>query len=103
MKDESANLGPPAASATKLLEIDPATGQTAVRLERGCCGSQPGPVRIDSLDSLSERAELAPRPATFVLGPRRLRAMLFLPSWHRPGGGQLLVLADPHEGWADIR
>ena len=33
-----------------------------------------------------------------VLGLRELRAELFLPSWHRPGGGKLPVLLDPYGG-----
>lgn len=70
-----------------------------VRVLRESAGS----VRTDSLDSLSERAELTPRPAMLVLGPRRLRAMLFLPSWHRPGSGKLPVLADPYGGAAAQR
>jgi dipeptidyl-peptidase 4 len=61
-----------------------------VRVLRESAGS----VRTDCLDSLSERAELTPRPAMLVLGPRRLRAMLFLPSWHGPGSGKLPVLED---------
>jgi dipeptidyl-peptidase-4 len=33
-----------------------------------------------------------------VLGPRDLRAVLYLPSWHRTGSGRLPVLADPYGG-----
>ena len=33
-----------------------------------------------------------------VLGPRELRAVLYLPSWHRPGEGRLPILADPYGG-----
>ncbi len=33
-----------------------------------------------------------------TLGPRELRAMLFLPSWHRPGDPALPVLMDPYGG-----
>ncbi|MGH3403730.1 MAG: prolyl oligopeptidase family serine peptidase [Streptosporangiaceae bacterium] len=48
-------------------------------------------------------ASLVQRPALDVhvtrmeLGPRRLRAALYLPSWHRPGDS-LPVLADPYGG-----
>jgi len=33
-----------------------------------------------------------------VLGSRELRAVLYLPSWHQAGRGQLPVLADPYGG-----
>jgi dipeptidyl-peptidase 4 len=33
-----------------------------------------------------------------VLGPRELRAVLYLPSWHQAGRGRLPVLADPYGG-----
>jgi dipeptidyl-peptidase 4 len=51
-----------------------------VRVLRESAGS----VRADSLDSLSERAELTPRPAMLVLGPRRL---LLPGTGHRALGG----------------
>jgi dipeptidyl-peptidase 4 len=48
--------------------------------------------------SLAERPVLDVHATPLVLGPRELRTMLYLPSWHRPGHGQLPVLADPYGG-----
>jgi dipeptidyl-peptidase-4 len=48
--------------------------------------------------SLVERPVLDVHPERLVLGPRQLRGLLFLPSWHRPGSGQLPVLVDPYGG-----
>ncbi|NRQ31627.1 prolyl oligopeptidase family serine peptidase [Nonomuraea sp. NN258] len=48
--------------------------------------------------SLAARPVLEPRPAMLRLGPRELRAALFLPSWHRPEHGPLPVLMDPYAG-----
>jgi dipeptidyl-peptidase-4 len=50
------------------------------------------------IESTVERPVLAASPIPLVLGPRELRAALFLPSWHR--GGRLPVLADPYGGAA---
>lgn len=38
------------------------------------------------------------RATPLVLGPRELRAVLYLPSWHRTGGRRLPVLLDPYGG-----
>jgi dipeptidyl-peptidase-4 len=70
------------------------------------CAGQPGgrttvvrphqpPVPIGSR---AERPVLDLHATPLVLGPRELRAVLFLPSWHRPGQGSLPVLADPYGG-----
>jgi len=56
-------------------------------------GKPPVPVA-----SLAERPVLEARTTRLVLGPRELRAVLYLPSWYRPGGGRLPVLADPYGG-----
>jgi dipeptidyl-peptidase 4 len=48
--------------------------------------------------SLAELPLLDVQPTMLVLGPRELRAALFLPSWHRSGRGRLPVLADPYGG-----
>jgi dipeptidyl-peptidase 4 len=48
--------------------------------------------------SLAERPVLDLRATWLALGPRELRAVLFLPSWHREGGGKLPVLLDPYAG-----
>jgi dipeptidyl-peptidase-4 len=54
-----------------------------------------GPVLVTDL---SERPVLTPRPRELSLGPRGLRALLYLPSWYRPGGRKLPVLACPYGG-----
>jgi dipeptidyl-peptidase 4 len=48
--------------------------------------------------SLVEPPVLKVRATRLVLGPRELRGVLYLPSWHRPGGGRLPVLLDPYGG-----
>jgi dipeptidyl-peptidase-4 len=48
--------------------------------------------------SLAERPVLDVHASALVLGPRELRATLYLPSWYKPGDGQLPVLADPYGG-----
>ncbi len=55
-----------------------------------------GPER--SIASHAEQPVLALRVAPLTLGPRELRAQLFLPSWHRPGHAPLPVLLDPYGG-----
>ena len=44
------------------------------------------------------RPVLQPRAELLTLGPRELRAALFLPSWHQPGDPPLPVLMDPYGG-----
>ena len=53
---------------------------------------------VVSIQSLTERPALEANVTSLVLGPRQLRANLFLPSWYQPGSGQLPVLADPYGG-----
>jgi dipeptidyl-peptidase 4 len=48
--------------------------------------------------SLAERPVLDAHPTRLVLGPRGLRAALFLPSRHRPADGRWPVLLDPYGG-----
>jgi len=48
--------------------------------------------------SLVERPVLDQHATRLVLGPRELRAVLYFPSWHRPGRGKLPVLAAPYGG-----
>jgi dipeptidyl-peptidase-4 len=48
--------------------------------------------------SLAERPVLDVHATRLVLGPRELRGMLYLPSWHRASSGQLPVLVDPYGG-----
>jgi dipeptidyl-peptidase-4 len=50
------------------------------------------------ITSLAERPVLDLHATRLILGPRAVRAVLYLPSWHRPGRGQLPVLADPYGG-----
>ncbi|MGN6791930.1 MAG: prolyl oligopeptidase family serine peptidase [Streptosporangiaceae bacterium] len=48
--------------------------------------------------TLAEVPELRPRMELLKLGPRELRAALFLPSWHQSGDPPLPVLMDPYGG-----
>jgi dipeptidyl-peptidase-4 len=50
------------------------------------------------IESLAQRPVLDVHATPLVLGPRKLRAELFLPSWPRPEGGKLPVLLDPYGG-----
>ncbi|MFJ2576487.1 prolyl oligopeptidase family serine peptidase [Kitasatospora aureofaciens] len=50
------------------------------------------------LTSYAEQPVLAARPELLRLGPRELRAALFLPTGHRPEDGPLPVLVDPYGG-----
>ncbi|WP_113704144.1 prolyl oligopeptidase family serine peptidase [Nonomuraea lactucae] len=58
---------------------------------------RPGPTPVE-IASYAERPVLEPRVEMLSLGPRELRAALFLPSWHTPGHGPLPVLMDPYGG-----
>jgi dipeptidyl-peptidase-4 len=69
-------------------------GQAAVLRD----GKPPVPIA-----SLAERPVLDVHATRLVLGPRELRGALYLPSWHRPGGGQLPVLLDPYGGASQQR
>jgi dipeptidyl-peptidase-4 len=51
-----------------------------------------------SIASLAQPPALDLHATPLALGPRELRSMLFLPSWHRPGDGPLPVLLDPYSG-----
>jgi len=55
-----------------------------------------------AIASLVQQPALDVRAVRLLLGPRRLRADLHLPSWHRPGT-RLPVLADPYGGAARRR
>jgi dipeptidyl-peptidase-4 len=48
--------------------------------------------------SVAERPVLKVRETRLTLGPRDLRAALYLPSWHRTGDGALPVLIDSYGG-----
>jgi dipeptidyl-peptidase-4 len=48
--------------------------------------------------SLAQEPVLPARVTPLVLGPRELRAHLFLPSWYADGGDPLPVLLDPYGG-----
>jgi dipeptidyl-peptidase-4 len=79
-------------------------GGTLVHVAR--CADQPGGRITVSREgkpavpiaSLVERPVLDVHATRLVLGPRELRAVLYLPSWHRPDSGQLPVLLDPYGG-----
>ncbi|MER5355584.1 prolyl oligopeptidase family serine peptidase [Kitasatospora sp. NPDC002551] len=51
-----------------------------------------------TLASRAETPALTSRPELLRLGPRELRATLFLPAGHRDGDGPLPVLLDPYAG-----
>jgi dipeptidyl-peptidase-4 len=65
-------------------------GQTVVRRESAASVPR-------KIAHYAERPGLTLHATPLVLGPRELRAMLYLPSWHRPGT-RLPVLADPYGG-----
>ncbi len=48
--------------------------------------------------SQAERPVIDPHATPLVLGPRELRAELYLPSWYRPGHRSLPVLVNPYGG-----
>ena len=81
-------------------------GGTLVHLAR--CADQPGEraavlregKQAVPIAALAERPVLDLHATRLVLGPRELRAALYLPSWYRPGSVQLPVLADPYGGAA---
>lgn len=50
------------------------------------------------IPSRAERPVLEVRASRLLLGPARLRADLYLPTWYRPEHGPLRVLADPYGG-----
>ena len=51
-----------------------------------------------TIASLAEPPVLDLSATPLTLGPRELRSLLFLPSWHRAGDGKLPVLLDPYGG-----
>ncbi len=61
-------------------------------------GSVRGDTEATPVTSVAEPPGLAPRMELLTLGPRALRAALFLPSWHQPGDPPLPVLMDPYGG-----
>jgi dipeptidyl-peptidase-4 len=63
-------------------------------------GRDPGLARRDLvvIASVAEEPVVQPRAELLSLGPRELRAALFLPSWYHAGDGQLPVLMDPYGG-----
>jgi dipeptidyl-peptidase-4 len=75
---------------TVVLDSRTPDGQTVTVLRAG----QPaGQIAV-----LAEPPLVRPRPRHVVLGRRRLRARLHLPSWHQPGTGRLPVLLSPYAG-----
>jgi dipeptidyl-peptidase-4 len=51
-----------------------------------------------TIASLVQQPVLGVRATPLTLGPRELRAALYLPSWYQPGDRPLPVLADPYGG-----
>ncbi len=93
-------------STEPLVHTGVSAGGTLVHVTRG--GDRPGG-RVTVLREGRPAAPIASFPArpvidlhatSLVLGPRELRARLYLPSWHRPGSGKLPILADPYGGAA---
>lgn len=80
-----------------------ARGGTLVHVA-GCPDLVGGRTRVERagggtvIESRVERPVLDVRTTSLVLGPRRLRATLHLPSWHGPDDGPLPVLLDPYGG-----
>lgn len=67
---------------------------------KNLAGRDPGPAQQDLLviASVAEPPVVQPSAELLSLGPRELRAALFLPSWHHAGDGPLPVLMDPYGG-----
>lgn len=57
-----------------------------------------GPKRIGELGSVAETPVIAARPRELVLGERRLRGALMLPTGYVAGSSKLPVLLDPYGG-----
>lgn len=77
-----------------LVTVAHAAGHPGGRARAGREGAAPVAVA-----SVAEQPMLEVRATPLALGPRRLRAALYLPSWHRPGdGSRLPVLLDPYGG-----
>ncbi|WP_101787504.1 S9 family peptidase [Nonomuraea indica] len=77
------------------------TGRGGTTILQSRSPARPGTkVRAGSVEiaSYAERPVLDLRMELLTLGPRALRAALFLPSWHTPGHGPLPVLMDPYAG-----
>ncbi|WP_407563413.1 prolyl oligopeptidase family serine peptidase [Streptomyces sp. 184] len=89
LSDEAGHHTATAGGATTVLESVTPAGSAAHVLASGRPGA--------ALASLAEEPVLRPGPL-HLDGPDGLRANLFLPSWHRPGGGRLPVLLDPYGG-----
>ena len=68
--------------------------RTTVRRAHGAAGDR----EATPIISVAELPSLEPRPELLTLGPRALRAALFLPSWHQRGDPPLPVLMDPYGG-----
>ena len=61
-------------------------------------GRGPAKRALVQIASCAQRPVLDLRMEMLSLGPRELRAALFLPSWYRPADGPLPVLMDPYGG-----
>jgi dipeptidyl-peptidase-4 len=59
--------------------------------------------QVAVIGSRAEPLLLTPRAEVLRLGPRELRTVVLLPSWHRPGSQRLPVLMDPYGGPAGQR
>ncbi len=73
----------------------PGPRTTVLRPAAGASAEEPAR-RV--IASVAEAPVLESRAEILSLGPRELRAALFLPSWHQAGDGPLPVLMDPYGG-----
>ncbi|MFE9425008.1 prolyl oligopeptidase family serine peptidase [Kitasatospora sp. NPDC006697] len=67
------------------------------RAGRGSLVRRAGAAPVE-IASVAEPAVLEPRAELLAVGPRGLRTLLVLPSWHRAGDPPLPVLLDPYAG-----
>jgi len=74
--------------------------RTTIQVGAANGASGPGPAKraLVQIASSAQRPVLDLRREMLSLGPRELRAALFLPSWYRPADGPLPVLMDPYGG-----
>jgi dipeptidyl-peptidase-4 len=86
----------PGRPGPRTMILPPPSGASATDpAGRGAGPAQRDPVVITSV---AEAPVVQPRAELLSLGPRQLRAALFLPSWHDAGDGPLPVLMDPYGG-----
>ncbi|MGW8970190.1 alpha/beta fold hydrolase [Streptomyces platensis] len=80
-----------------LAGLTPRGNEVGVLRGTGTAGAAGDPP-YQALTSLAEEPSVTPRPVHLTLGARKLRGVLYLPSWHEEGTGKLPVLLDPYGG-----